>query len=507
MKKKLKPLEKTAYFIKTLRERKRMTQEEFAKALNTSQSAVARMEHGTQNFTMSQLSKISSVLGQNVVTLAGNMDDFEIEGGKKLSGTIETNTSKNGALGLMCASLINRAPTILHGIPKIEELNRMIEVFESIGVKADWIGEHSIKITPPSVFKTESLNRFSALRIRSVLMLIGALVHHKKKFTIPHAGGCQMGDRTISAHKYGLESLGVKFQTKEKEYEITADKLHGGEITLFESSDTATENILIAAALIPETTTLYFAPPNYQVQEVCYFLQKLGVEIEGVGTTTLKVKGLKKIHKHIEYTNSEDPIESMTFISAAIVTKSKLKITRCPIEYLRLELLKLEHMGLRYQKSKQYFSKNGRTKLIDITILPSNLTSLSDKIHAQPYPGINADNLPFFVSICATAKGTTLIHDWMWENRAIYFTELNKLGADITLADPHRVIVSGQKTLRGAQIVCPPALRPSMIILIAMLGAKGISVLRNVYAINRGYERIIERLNNVGARINFIRGI
>lgn len=496
-----------ATFIKTRREASNMTQKHFARALQTSQSAVARMEKGKQNFTTKQLSKISGVLKQNVVRIADLTDDFQITGGKKLHGTIETNTSKNGTMGLFCAALINKAPTVFHGIPKIEELYRMIEVFESIGVKIEWIAEHSIRITPPKVFRTESLNNVSAARIRSIIMLIGALVHNKKRFVIPHAGGCKMGERTIAAHRYALESLGVAITTKESVYEIKASKLHSADITLYEASDTAAENILIASALIPGTTTLRFAPPNYQVQEVCFFLEKLGVSIEGIGTTTLVIHGKREIKETIEYTNSEDPIESMMFIAAAIVTKSKLTITRCPIDFLRLELLKLEKMGLKTSYGKEYLSYNNRTKLVDITVYPSTMIAPPDKIHPLPYPGINSDNLPFFVPIATQVEGTTLIHDWMWENRAIYFTELNRLGASITLADPHRVLVQGPTKLVPAQIICPPALRPSMMILVAMLGAKGTSILRNVYAIKRGYERIDERLRSIGADIKILKSI
>jgi UDP-N-acetylglucosamine 1-carboxyvinyltransferase len=189
------------------------------------------------------------------------------------------------------------------------------------------------------------------------------------------------------------------------------------------------------------------------------------------------------------------------FISAAIMTKSKITVKRCPIEFLRLELLKLEKMGLKYKKSTPYLSHNKKTELVDIIIFPSELKAVGDKIHALPYPGINTDNLPFFVPIATQAKGTTLIHDWMWENRAIYFTELNRLGADISLADPHRIFVQGVTALSASDIVCPPALRPSTMILIAMLGATGVSTLRNVYAIKRGYEDIVGRLNALGAKI------
>lgn len=432
-------------------------------------------------------------------------DDFKIAGGRKLHGTIETNTSKNGAMGLFCASLLNKQTTTLHGIPQIEEINRIIEILESIGVKVEWTDKHSVKITPPKKFNLNKINKNSDTRIRSILMMIGALIHKEKSFKIPHAGGCKMGQRTIAAHRYGLEELGVQIATKESYYQVSTKKLKPADIVLYEASDTATENLLIAAALIPGKTTLSFTPPNYQVQEVCFFLEKCGVKIDGIGTSTLTVHGVREINKPIEYHNSEDPTESMMFISSAIVTDSKLKITRCPIDFLSLELLRLEKMGLKYEKSKIYLSKNGQTKLCDITIYPSKLKAPYDKIHALPYPGINADNLPFFVPIAAHAKGSTLIHDWMWENRAIYFTELANLGANVILADQHRVIVNGPTKLHGNQIVCPPALRPAMIVMVAMLGAEGESILRNVYSIRRGYENIAERLNKIGAKISILK--
>jgi UDP-N-acetylglucosamine 1-carboxyvinyltransferase len=161
-------------------------------------------------------------------------------------------------------------------------------------------------------------------------------------------------------------------------------------------------------------------------------------------------------------------------------------------------------MGLKFKKSKEYFSDNGRTVLVDLEVKKSTLTAPMDKLHAQPYPGINVDNLPFFVPICAVAKGRTLVNDWMWENRAIYYTELNRLGGNIVLLDPHRVFVYGPTKFKASQIVCPPALRPAVIIMIAMLAAEGTSMLRNVYSINRGYEEIAERLNSIGAEIKII---
>jgi UDP-N-acetylglucosamine 1-carboxyvinyltransferase len=465
------------------------------------------MEAGEQNLSLGQIEKLSEVYGRQIMTLKEGTD-FIIEGGRKLKGNIKSNTSKNGAVALLCASLLNKGKTTLRDVPKIDEIYKYIEIVRSLGVKVNWVeiepGENSLEIIPPTKLSMENFNKEMAEKTRS-FMFIGSLIHHFSKFNFPNSGGCKMGARTISAHKYALSDLGVNIKTTENTYDISHKKLKANEIIMHEQSDTGTINALLAAALIPGKTTIKFCPPNYQVQDICFFLELCGCKISGIGSTTIEIEGVKEINKNIEYFIGEDPIESMFFIAAAIMTKSELTIDRCPIEFLELELEKLKRMGQKFKLSKIYLGKNGKVKLTDITIYPSKLKAVSDKIHAQPYPGINTDNLPFFAPICTQAEGRTLIHDWMWENRAIYFTELNKLGAKINLLDPHRVFVNGVTKLKGAQIVCPPALRPSAIILIAMLGAEGISTLRGVQNIARGYEDIANRLNKIGAKIEIVK--
>jgi UDP-N-acetylglucosamine 1-carboxyvinyltransferase len=272
-------------------------------------------------------------------------------------------------------------------------------------------------------------------------------------------------------------------------------------IVLYEAGDMVTETTLIAASLIPATTVIKFASANYQVQDVCLYLELLGVKINGIGTNTLTVQGIKEINKDVEYFLSEDPIEAMSLIAAAIVTNSSITITRCPIDFLELELLKLEKMGFKYEILKRYKALNGHTNLVDIITHESKLTALEEKIHAMPYPGINIDNLPFFAIIGAVAEGQTYIHDWTYEERAIYYKELDKLGAETILADPFRFYIKGPTKFKAAEVISPPALRPSVIIMIAMLAAPGTSILRNVYNINRGYEDLAARLNKLGAKI------
>ena len=431
--------------------------------------------------------------------MQGEMN-FVIDGGKKLSGSVETRRSKNGAVALLAASLLNRGKTTLHHVPKIEEVNRLIEVLRSIGVTVEWDGS-SVVITPPEKVTLETIDHVAATKTRSILMFIGPLLHHFNSFELPQSGGCTLGLRSVRPHLMALEKFGVEIEALTDSYHITHSKLIPAEVVLYESSDTATINALLAAARIAGTSIIKYASANYQVQEVCGFLQALGVSIEGIGSTPLTIHGTPDIKKEISYSVAEDPTDAMFFIAAAAVTHSTIDIINAPIEFLEVELLLLEKMGLNFTLSETKLSENGITKLKDIHLEPSELVAFPEKIHARPYPGLNIDNLPFFAVIATQAKGTTLIHDWVYEKRAIYYTELDRLGANTSLLDPHRISITGPTHLRAAEVICPPALRPATIILVAMLVAKGRSTLRNVYSINRGYEDIVHRLQALGASI------
>ena len=489
--------------IADLRESVGMTQTALAKKLKTTQSAIARLESGTQNVSTDMVKRISQALGKNLITLSPGTVNVEINGHKKLSGTIETNTSKNGAVGLLCASLLNRGTTTLNHMPKIEEVYRIIEVLESIGMRVTWTG-NTVTLEPPKKYDLKKINVDAARKTRSIVMFIGALIHTLPTFSLPQSGGCKLGSRTVRPHFYALEHFGVQIETTDDAFKVSYSPKSPSEIILYESGDTVTENALFAAARHSGTTTIKYCSANYMVQEMCVFLERLGVNIEGIGTTTLTVTGVALINQDLEYTLAEDPTDSMFFIAAALVTHSNITITRCPIEFLELELLVLEKMGLQYTTSKPYFSHNGQTKLVDLKLKASTLIAPAEKVHSRPYPGLNADNLPFFAVIATQATGQTLIHDWMYEKRAIYFTELDKLGADTVLADPHRIYITGPTPLRAAELICPPALRPATILLIAMLGASGRSVLRNIYSINRGYENLVARLTSLGADIKYL---
>lgn len=497
--------QKIGNLISQIRQERSLTQAEFAKRLGTSQSAVNRMEQGKQNLSLETISRISTALGRDIVSINSGTKNlgFEIEGGHELSGEITMKSSKNAAVAILAASLLNDGTTYLKNVPRIEEVFRLIEVLESIGVNVKWVKNVDLEIKPPKNIRLDDINTESAKKTRSIIMFMGALIHKKSKFSLPYAGGCHLGKRTIAAHQYALEQFGLSIETVDGSYNVNVGSLAPADITMYEMGDTATENALIAAALTPGTTTIRFAASNYMVQDLCVFLNTMGVKITGIGSSTLIVEGVKSINKRVVYSPAEDPLESMLFMTVAILTNSVITLKRCPIDFLRLEILKLEKMGVKFTITPTYKAANGFTSLVDITTHKHNqLVALEDKIHPLPFPGINIDNLPFFVPIAAIANGETLIHDWVFEDRALYFTELNKLGARVRLLDPHRVMVDGPTEFKPAEVICPPALRPATIILAAMLAAPGKSILRNVYSINRGYESLAERLRELGAKIN-----
>ncbi|MBA2445448.1 MAG: UDP-N-acetylglucosamine 1-carboxyvinyltransferase [Nocardioidaceae bacterium] len=496
--------------IRNARRHRGYTQAQLADILGTSQSALNRIERGHQNVTLDTLARIGEALDSGIVSLGvPELMHLRVAGGTALSGSIDVKTSKNAGVALLCASLLNKGRTTLRKVARIEEVNRILEVLNSIGVKSTWLDDNDLELIPPDQLDLSSIDETAARRTRSIIMFLGPLLHDREEFELPYAGGCDLGTRTVEPHMTALRPFGLEIRATEGYYHARVDSqvAPSRPIVLTERGDTVTENALLAAARHDGVTVIRNASPNYMVQDLCFFLTKLGVIIEGIGTTTLTVHGVTDISVDVDYAPSEDPIEAMSLLAAAIVTSSSITIRRVPIEFLEIELALLEEMGFDYDRTDEYLAGNGHTRLVDLTTRESTLHAPIDKIHPMPFPGLNIDNLPFFAVIAATAQGQTMIHDWVYENRAIYLTELTKLGASVTLLDPHRVLVEGPTHWSAAELMCPPALRPAVVILLAMLAAKGTSVLRNVYVINRGYEDLAERLNALGARIETFRDI
>ena len=511
-------LEKIGKRVAEIRVEKGWTQAELAEKLGTSQSAIFRIENGKQNISFEMIERLNEAFSESIISVNDTGEQsYLIEGGHELHGEIAVNTSKNAAVGLLCASLLNEGKTTLRGLAKIEEVYRIIEVLESIGVKTSWVNdEKDLEIISPDELKLSEIDVQAARRTRSILMFMGPLLHEYREFELPYAGGCSLGTRTITPHLSALEKFGLEVDSESKsgfyQIKVREEALKSGEagifpkkkIVLVERGDTVTENALMAAAKYPGETEIVGASSNYMVQDLCFFLEKLGVEIRGVGTTTLKIKGVERIKKDVEYYPSEDPIEAMSLIAAGLVTKSEIIVRRAPIEFLEVELEVLRSMGAKIERGEEYLAKNGRTRLVDLKLRKAELVAPADKIHPMPFPGLNIDNLPFFSVIAATARGRTLIHDWVFENRAIYITELANLNAKVELLDAHRVYVEGPTNFRAAEMMAPPALRPAVVVLLAMLAAPGRSKLRNVYMIKRGYQDFANRLKSLGAKIEAI---
>lgn len=496
--------EKIGQLISQLRQDRGMTQAEFARQLKTSQSAVNRIEHGGQNLSLETIARISDVLNKPLMTINSGAINLRIEGGHELKGEITLKRSKNAAVALLCASLLNLGVTRFKSFPRIEEVFRIIEVLESIGVKVRWLEDNDLEIRRPEQLDLSKINAKSARKTRSVLMLLGPLMHFYESFKIPYAGGCNLGSRTVAPHLFALEQFGMDVVAKTGNYKVDVKKHAANYVVLYEAGNTVTNNVLMATAYTPGKTTIHGASADYMVQDLCAFLQKLGVKIDGIGSSILTVHGLEKpVKKNITFAPTEDPIEAMFFVSAAVTTNSQLTIKRVPVRWVALELLKLQRMGLTVEETPPYPSDNGITELADIVIHKHNgsLVALKEKLHPNLWPGVNPDNIPYFVPICGVAKGRTLIHDWIFENRAIYYTEMAKIGMNIELADPHRVYITGPTRFTRGDVVCPPALRPASLLLIGMLAAEGTSMLRNIYTIQRGYEDLAERLNSLGAQI------
>jgi UDP-N-acetylglucosamine 1-carboxyvinyltransferase len=499
--------EKIGNLIAQIRQERGLTQAEFAKRLKTSQSAINRIEHGKQNLSLETLGRISDVLNKQIISLGEGGINLRVEGGHELHGEIELKKSKNAAVALLCASLLNYGVTKFKSFPRIEEVYRIIEVLESIGVKVKWLPGNDIEIRRPEQLDLAKINKVSARKTRSVLMLLGPLLHDYSSFNIPYAGGCKLGERTVTPHLFALEQFGMGVTAKTGHYEVVVNKQTPKDrIVLYETGNTVTNNALMAAARTNGTTTIQAASADYMVQDLCLFLQKLGVKINGFGSQVISITGVPHIKKNVTFAPTEDPIEAMFFIATAVTTNSKITIKRVPIDWIGLELFKLKTMGLPFTVGERYKASNGVINLADIEINKHNgqLHAPIDKLHPNLWPGINPDCIPYFVPIVACAKGRTLIHDWMFENRAIYYTEMNKVGANVTLADPHRVYITGPTKFTKADVVTPPALRPASLLLIGMLAAEGTSMLRNVYTINRGYEDLAQRLNSLGAKVTVV---
>ncbi|MBU4141613.1 MAG: UDP-N-acetylglucosamine 1-carboxyvinyltransferase [Patescibacteria group bacterium] len=414
------------------------------------------------------------------------MQKFIIHGGKKLSGAIAVKGYKNAATPIIAATLLTNKECIIKNVPRIGDVFRMIEIMESMGVEISWLETDALRIKAERV-NPEKMDFKAVSRMRSSILLLGPLLARCGKFKMPQPGGCVIGARPIGSHFTALEKLGAKITKENGFYCFEAKKLEGKEIVLPEFSVTATENLMMAASLAPGITVIKIAALEPQVQDLQKFLKKMGAKIKFGNFNTVIIKGVKKLHG-ATYTVIPDLIEAGTFAIAAVATKSELIIKNVIRDHLDLVFDKLAEMGAKFEFD------GDNVKIDPVSML------VSAKIEARIFPGLPSDLQAPFGVLATQAQGTSLIHDTLYEGRLGYVNELNKMGANAIICDPHRALISGPTQLYGSEITSFD-LRAGATMIIAALVAQGESVISNIEQIDRGYENIEERLKNIGADI------
>ncbi len=435
-------------------------------------------------------------------------DKFIIEGGEPLKGTIKVSGSKNSATPIIAATLLTSEPCIIENIPLIEDVLKMIQIISNLGAKVTWLGERKIKIEAKDI-DPQKIDKDLVSKMRSSVLLLGPILARCGIVEINHPGGCIIGNRSIDAHLDAFKEMGAileidhvgsgfkdtkkyscdNYSEKTVVYKLKTKKEIGGkEIILDEFSVTGTENVLMAAALTDKETIIKIAACEPHVQELAHFLKKMGVAIQGEGTHTIRIRGNKKL-KGVEYTIYPDSVESGTYILMACVVPGSVIVDNVPINHLDLFLKKLRNFGGNFEI------------LSDKSILIKKAQKLRiRKIQAWTYPGIPTDLQSAFGVVATQAEGLTLIHDPIFDGRLKYLEELNKMGADIIICDPHRAVINGPTELHGTELG-PLDLRGGAALIIAGLVAQGTTVIKNISQVDRGYEKIEEKLQKIGAKI------
>src|SRR4051794_34036955 len=353
-------MQRIGTLVRDARRHRGLTQQQLAERLGTSQSAIARIEQGGQNLTLELLGRLSTALDSELINLGPTgPTHLRVAGGHALQGSVTVKSSKNAAVALLCASLLNRGRTTLRNVARIVEVERILDVLRSIGVSAIWdAAGRDLTLVVPEHLDLAGIHADAARRTRSIIMFLGPLLHRAPEFRLPYAGGCDLGTRTVEPHMIALRPFGLEVEARAGEYHalVSRPEARDRTVVLTERGDTVTENALLAAARHDGTTTIRNASSNYMVQDLCLYLQRLGVGIKGLGTTTLVVQGSPVLDADVDYTISEDPVEAMSLLTAGIVTDSEVTVRRAPVEFLEIELAVLAEMGLRIDRSEDYLA-------------------------------------------------------------------------------------------------------------------------------------------------------
>lgn len=415
------------------------------------------------------------------------MEVFEIEGGKRLKGEISVSGSKNATTPILAATLLTKETCVLSNLPLIEDVFRMLEILESMGAKIEWRGKRTVAITAKDI-DPKKMDIEKVKKIRSSILLLGSLSARFDRFSLYHPGGCVIGARPVGTHFDVLEKLGVRISVKGKRYELDASLRHAGTVVLREMSVTATENAMMLAAGCPGKTVIKIAASEPHVEDLGRFLIAMGAKIEGLGTHTLTITGTKKL-RGTEHAIIPDANEAATFLILGVATGSPIVVKNAREEHLDLVLEKLREFGADFDVKKNA-----------IAVIPAKKLRAVAKVDTRTYPGIPTDVQAPFGVLATQALGETLVHDSLFEGRFNYVPELEKMGAHATVLNPHQVVISGKTELHGT-VIKSYDLRAGAALIIAALSAKGKTVIEDIYQVDRGYERIEERLAGIGARI------
>ena len=415
------------------------------------------------------------------------MEVFEIKGGKRLKGRIAVSGLKNAATPIIAATLLTKEPCVLKNIPRIEDVFRMLEILESMGATIQWQGRSTVMIDARAI-DPKKIDQEKVKRLRSSIFLLGALAGRFGKFHLRQPGGCVIGARPVETHIDALTKLGGKIASDEKGYAVDARGRHAGDIVLKEFSVTATENAMLLAATLSDTTQIKISACEPHVEDLGHFLEKMGAQIEGLGTHTLRITGKKQLSGAI-YTIIPDHNEAATFLILGAATGSEITVVNAREEHLDIVLEKLEEFGVRFTVKKN-----------EITIHPAKKLRAVSKIDTRTYPGIPTETQALFGMLATQAEGETLIFETLYEGRFNYIPELQKMGAKATILNPHQAIISGRTPLKGT-IIKSFDLRAGATLIIAALVARGKTIIEDIYQVDRGYERIEERLQKIGAAI------
>lgn len=399
--------------------------------------------------------------------------------------------SKNATTPVLAAILLTREKCVISNIPLIEDVFRMLEILESLGAEIQWLGKRKIGVKAENI-NPNKINVEAVRKLRSSILLLGPLSARFSKFKLHHPGGCVIGIRPVGTHFRALEKLGVKIKQNGKEYLIDARHKKSGKVVLGEMSVTATENTMMLAAGMPGKTVIKIAACEPHVCDLGKFLISMGAKIKGLGTHTLEIIGTKNL-KSARHKIIPDASEAATFLILGAATGSPIKVINAIENDLDLVLEKLRQFGANFKIEKN-----------SITVVPAKKLKAAAKVDTRTYPGVPSDAQAPFGVLATQAEGETLIHDSLYEGRFNYVKELQKMGAKAKVLDAHRIIIEGQTKLKG-KVIQSFDLRAGASLIIAALLAKGKTVIKDIYQVDRGYEKIEERLQKLGAEIKRIK--